>query len=46
MLIHALISWPDTISEQLWPYALQLATDLHNDTPWSIWASSARDFYR
>jgi hypothetical protein len=35
MLIHAMISWPDIISEQLWPFALQLAMDLHNHTPGS-----------
>jgi hypothetical protein len=35
MLIHAMISWPDIIYEQLWPFALQLAVDLHNHTPGS-----------
>jgi hypothetical protein len=33
MLIHATISWPDIISDTLWPYALRLAVDLHNSTP-------------
>jgi hypothetical protein len=32
MLIYAMISWPDIVSEQLWPFALQLAVNLHNDT--------------
>jgi hypothetical protein len=35
MLIHAMISWPDIITEQLWPYALRLAVHLHNNTPGS-----------
>jgi hypothetical protein len=33
MLIHAMILWPDIITEQLWPYAFCLAVDLHNTTP-------------
>jgi len=33
MLIHAMISWPEIVSEQLWPFAQQLAVDLHNNTP-------------
>jgi hypothetical protein len=33
MLIHAMIHWPAIITETLWPYALQLAIDLHNNTP-------------
>jgi hypothetical protein len=33
MLIHATISWPDIISDTLWPYALRLAIDLHSSTP-------------
>ncbi len=33
MLIHAMISWPDIITEHLWPYAFRLAVDLHNNTP-------------
>jgi hypothetical protein len=28
-----MISWPEIITEQLWPYVLQLAVDLHNNTP-------------
>jgi hypothetical protein len=33
MLIHAMISWPDIIQENLWPFALRLKVDLHNSTP-------------
>jgi hypothetical protein len=33
MLINVMISRPDIVSEQLWPFALQLAVDLHNNTP-------------
>jgi hypothetical protein len=33
MLIHAMISWPGIIQEQLWPFALCLAVDIHNSTP-------------
>jgi hypothetical protein len=33
MLIHAMISWPDIITEHLWPYAFRLAVDLYNNTP-------------
>jgi hypothetical protein len=33
MLIHAMIRWPAIITKTLWPYALQLAIDLHNNTP-------------
>lgn len=35
MLIHAMINWPDIITEDLWPFAIQLAVDLHNMTPTS-----------
>lgn len=35
MLIHAMIHWPDIVTENLWPYALRLAVDLHNSTPGS-----------
>lgn len=35
MLIHAMISWPEIITEQLWPYAIRLAINLHNSTPTS-----------
>jgi hypothetical protein len=33
MLIHAMIKWPEIITENLWPFAIQLAVDLHNATP-------------
>jgi hypothetical protein len=33
MLIHALIHWPEIIQESFWPYAIQLAVDIHNSTP-------------
>jgi hypothetical protein len=33
MLIHAMILWPEIIQDQLWPFALRLAVDLHNCTP-------------
>jgi hypothetical protein len=33
MLIHAMIKWPDIISKNLLPFALQLAINLHNNTP-------------
>jgi hypothetical protein len=33
MLIHAMISWPGIVQEQLWPFAFRLADDLHNSTP-------------
>jgi hypothetical protein len=33
MLIHSMISWPDIIHENLWPYAIRLAVALHNATP-------------
>lgn len=33
ILIHAMISWSDIITEQLWPFAFHLAGDLHNTTP-------------
>jgi len=33
MLLHAIRRWPDTISEDLWPFALKLAVDIHNSTP-------------
>jgi hypothetical protein len=33
MLIHAMLSWPDIIQENLWPFAMQLAADVHNSTP-------------
>jgi hypothetical protein len=33
MLIHGMISWPDIIHENLWPYAIRLAVAIHNATP-------------
>jgi hypothetical protein len=33
MLIHAMIQWPEIITETLWPFALKLAVDIHNKTP-------------
>jgi hypothetical protein len=33
MLIHTMLSWPDIITENLWPYAFRLAVNLHNNTP-------------
>jgi hypothetical protein len=33
MLLHAIHHWPDAISEELWPFALKLAVDVHNSTP-------------
>jgi len=33
MLIHAMIHWPEIIKESFWPYAIQLAVDIHNSTP-------------
>lgn len=33
MLIHATHKWPDVVTVDLLPYALKLATDLHNATP-------------
>jgi hypothetical protein len=33
--MKSMISWPDIITEHLWPYALRLAVDLHNNTPTS-----------
>jgi hypothetical protein len=33
MLIHAMINWPEIITENLLPFAVQLAIDLHNATP-------------
>jgi hypothetical protein len=33
MLIHAVLCWPDIITESLWPFALKLSVDLHNATP-------------
>jgi transposase InsO family protein len=33
MLIHAIRLWPDVITEDLWPFALKLAVDIHNSAP-------------
>jgi hypothetical protein len=33
MLLHATILWPDIITEDLWPFALKMAVDVHNATP-------------
>jgi hypothetical protein len=33
MLLHAIRHWPDAISEDLWPFAMKLAVDIHNSTP-------------
>ncbi len=33
MLIHAMIHWPEIIRESFWPFAVQLAIDIHNSTP-------------
>jgi hypothetical protein len=44
MLIHAMLSWPDIITEDLWPFAVQLAVDLHNMTPTSTGASPQEIF--
>lgn len=33
MLIHAMIQWPEIIQESFWPFAVQLAIDIDNNTP-------------
>jgi hypothetical protein len=33
MLLHAMHHWPDIITEDLWPFDLKLAVDIHNSTP-------------
>jgi len=33
MLLHAMRLWPEIITEDLWPFALKLAVDIHNSTP-------------
>jgi len=33
MLIHAMEHWPDVVTLDLWPFALHMATDIHNATP-------------
>jgi len=42
MLIHAMLCWPDT--EDLWPFAVQLAVNLHNMTPTSTGLSPLEIF--
>jgi hypothetical protein len=44
MLIHAMLCWPDIITEDLWPFAVQLAVDLHNMTPTSTGLSPMEVF--
>lgn len=34
MLIHANKRWPEAITTNLWPYAVRMANDAINDTPW------------
>ncbi len=33
MLLHAMRSWPEIITKDLWPFALKLAVDIHISTP-------------
>ncbi len=33
IMIHAMIQWPEIITETLWLFALKLAVDIHNKTP-------------
>jgi hypothetical protein len=33
ILLHAIHRWPNAVSEELWPFALKLAIDIHNSTP-------------
>ena len=35
MLLHATILWSEIITEDLWPFALKMAVDVHNATPGS-----------
>jgi len=44
MLIHAMLSWPEIITENLWPFAIQYAVDLHNNTPSSCGISPLEIF--
>jgi len=44
MLINAMLSWPGIIHENLWPFAVQLAVDLHNNTPTSAGLSPIKIF--
>ena len=34
MLIHATKRWPEAINAHLWPYAMRMACDSINSTPW------------
>jgi len=34
MLIHANKRWPDAVTTNLWPYAIRMANDSINATPW------------
>jgi hypothetical protein len=43
MLINAMIHWPEIIQESFWPYAIQLAVDIHNSTP-TQWPNSYGNF--
>jgi hypothetical protein len=33
MLLHAIEHWPEAVSIDLWPFAIRMATDIHNATP-------------
>lgn len=33
MLIHDMIAWPEIITENLWPFAIQYSIDIHNTPP-------------
>lgn len=44
MLLHATILWPEIITEDLWPFALKMAVDVHNATPNSSGLSPDESF--
>jgi len=44
MLLHAMRLWPDIITEDLWPFVLKLAVDIHNSTPGSSGLSPGEVF--
>jgi len=44
MLAHATILWPEIISDELWPFALKMAVDVHNSTPGSSGLSPTEIF--
>jgi hypothetical protein len=44
MLAHATILWPEIISDELWPFALKMAVDVHNTTPGSSGLSPTEIF--